>query len=54
MSVFGVILVHIFSHSDQNNSEHGHFSRSEAIAINAIINAVDKDNAETHMGYLER
>ena len=28
MSVFGVILVRIFSHSDQNNSKYGHFSRS--------------------------
>ena len=50
----GVILILIFLHSDLNNFEHGHFSRSEAIAINAIINAVDKDNAETYMGYLER
>ena len=24
-SVFGVILVRIFPHSDQNNSEYGHF-----------------------------
>ena len=28
MSVFQVILVRIFPHSDQNNSEDGHFSRS--------------------------
>ena len=28
VSVFGVILVRIFLHSDQNMSEYGHFSRS--------------------------
>ena len=28
VSVFGVILVLIFPHSDQNNSEYGHFLRS--------------------------
>ena len=28
MSIFGVILVHIFPHSEKNNSEYGHFSRS--------------------------
>ena len=27
-SVFGVILVHIFPHLDQSNSEYGHFLRS--------------------------
>ena len=26
--VLGVILIHIFPHSDQNNSEYGHFLRS--------------------------
>ena len=29
MSVFGVILAHVFPHSDQNNSEYGHFSRGD-------------------------
>ena len=28
VSVFGVVLVQIFPHSDQNNSEYGHFLRS--------------------------
>ena len=33
LSIFGVILVHIFPHSDQNNSEYGHFSRSESCRL---------------------
>ena len=31
MSIFGVILVRIFLHSDQNNFEYGHFLRSDNI-----------------------
>ena len=33
VSVFGIILVRIFPHSDQNNSEYGHFLRSEPSPI---------------------
>ena len=32
-SVFGVILVHIFPYSDQNNSVYGHFSSSEKTPV---------------------
>ena len=36
VSLFGVILVHIFPHSDQNNSEYGHFLRSAPSLMNLM------------------
>ena len=36
MSIFGVILVHIFLHSDQNNSEYGDFARSPSYLANVL------------------
>ena len=36
VSVFGVILVRIFPHSDQNNSEYGHFLGSAPSLMNLM------------------
>ena len=36
VSVFGVILVRIFPHSDQNSSDYGHFLRSASVEVNKI------------------
>ena len=44
MTAFGVILVRIFRHSDQNNSEYGHFSLS---VRNANITPVHKKGDPT-------
>ena len=39
LSVFGLILIPIFAHSHQNNSEYGHFSRSEYLRwVNVALN----------------
>ena len=44
VSVFGVILVRIFQHLDQNNSEHGHFLCSENNFTNILLSLTENIN----------